>query len=348
MAKLYRRTAEDRYYVRVYAQSAGHPITLQVPDITRDIYESLEHEPNGAGTESGVEIPTELVWKLYEAGLHPTKGGAGSGGGGSSQLRTSSVESVPNLSEDEVTTILAVTADYDGKYREEVVAFREILGESVETKKKTGTSILTPAGWSGPPSEWDEPPTIEELFGGTQHEWQIRRGGLSDLTYRERLESVSDITGRILDYDDHPDGSQGEIYLTTVRDADEEYALRVTFRLNDARLSRPVTLIDYRGTAHATDFHVVFDLDDAEYTFELTDGLVSEFDVCVGGVQFGRFDFPDEMPDRMVDASPPTLHALVGDFAAVVALLRRLFDPFETYELESTALGHRRDGAALA
>ncbi|WP_226040357.1 hypothetical protein [Natrinema sp. DC36] len=59
-------TPKDGYFVHAPFSDLPHPLPLQTPKITEEIYKEL-------GYGHGDNVPNELTWKLYDVGLHWTE-----------------------------------------------------------------------------------------------------------------------------------------------------------------------------------------------------------------------------------------------------------------------------------
>lgn len=104
---------KDGCYVHAPIEGASHPIPLQTPDITAQIYRELGYEP-------GEHVPSELTWKLYNAGLHWTESS------GNTHHHEAGVEEAilgndgPEFTEKQAKIVLSIIESYDGKFASEL------------------------------------------------------------------------------------------------------------------------------------------------------------------------------------------------------------------------------------
>ncbi|TKX41606.1 hypothetical protein EXE41_17790 [Halorubrum sp. SD690R] len=108
------------YYVHAPIDGYSHPIPLQTPNVTAQIYREL-------GYESGDQVPNELTWKLYNIGLHWTENT------GSQQQTTDEIrDAVSDWSSTDLTTeqkesILSIIGSYSGRFEDELYSLADEL-----------------------------------------------------------------------------------------------------------------------------------------------------------------------------------------------------------------------------
>lgn len=111
---------KEGYYVHAPIDGASHPIPLQTPNVTAQIYREL-------GYGSGDQVPNELTWKLYSAGLHWT------GSTGTQQRSADEIKDVistgdsPNLANEQKESILSIIEAYTGQFETELYSLVDEL-----------------------------------------------------------------------------------------------------------------------------------------------------------------------------------------------------------------------------
>jgi len=56
-----RSNDKDSYYVHAPISGQSHPLPLQMPAVTEEIYRELGYEPEAPGPGGGVDVPNELT-----------------------------------------------------------------------------------------------------------------------------------------------------------------------------------------------------------------------------------------------------------------------------------------------
>jgi len=109
---------KDGFYVHAPIEGASHPIPLQTPNITAQIYRELGYEP-------GDYVPNELTWKLYNADLHWTEssGNAHRQEGGVKEAILG--EGGPKFTEEQAEVVLSVIESYSGRFDSELSSLAE-------------------------------------------------------------------------------------------------------------------------------------------------------------------------------------------------------------------------------
>ncbi|XGI84693.1 hypothetical protein ACEU6E_10695 (plasmid) [Halorutilales archaeon Cl-col2-1] len=117
---------KNGYYVHAHISDRNHPLPLQTPKVTRKIYSELGYEPTKQGPNGGVQVPHDLTWTLYNVGLHWTENSASQGD--PSELDSDNLRKAaqPDLTEEDIESILEFGEDYTGQYQSQV---RDLLDE---------------------------------------------------------------------------------------------------------------------------------------------------------------------------------------------------------------------------
>jgi hypothetical protein len=116
---------KDGYYVHAPVSGRSHPIPLQTPKVTEDIYRRIGYKPIKKGRDGGVHVPKDLTWTLYDVGLHWTEKSGPQGD--PSDLDPDDLRDAagPDLKEDDIERILEFTEDYRGQYQSRVQNLRD-------------------------------------------------------------------------------------------------------------------------------------------------------------------------------------------------------------------------------
>lgn len=343
---------KDGYYIHAPISGVSYPIPLQTPKVTEKIYQKLGYQPNKKGPDGGVNVPNELTWTLHNVGLHWTENSGPQGEPADLDLDRLREKTGPELTENDIETILTYAEEYKGQYQSRVKELREELSEKPGTSSG-GSSISTVEEvlkqLSDEPSFSDE---VEEKLDQWEpqtivdddHEPENKFSGLISTPrskHRESLASVPDLKQRLQEYEDHPwrvNHVRGE-----KPDTDEDSsALKVTFHTDNHSELKGWEATDYRGTSNERDFKVSTSVGTRKYSFEITDNHISDFNTGVSHQSTGKFDLPpDDYWGYEVDNLDPNeiMHALVSDFSHVVPVLTEFFNKLPSYNLESTEMG---------
>lgn len=101
---------KEGYYVHTQIDDVPHPVTLQTPDVTVQIYRKLGYDVDD-------HVPNELTWKLYSADLHWTeKTGTKPDSGKIKDIE----QKGPSLIDEQIDAIVSIIESYNGKYEKEL------------------------------------------------------------------------------------------------------------------------------------------------------------------------------------------------------------------------------------
>lgn len=350
---------KDGYYVHAHVSGLSHPLPLQTPEVTEKIYRELGYEPIKPGDDGGVNVPKHLTWTLFDVDLHWTENSGPQGD--PSDLDFDDLREVagPDLTEDDIGTILDFTDDYRGQYHSRVEDLRE------EFSDDTGGSSKPESGGGTVPSveellqEMSDETSFDDKVEQQLEDWQPdglkpndydpdEDDGLfsqyytTHSEYREALDSVPDLKTRLQEYEDHPWKVQ-EVRASN-RDSDEENnGLKITFQVDESSELNGWSCRDYRGTNSAVDFGFSTGISShRKYTFEVEDNYISDFDMGITHQSVGKFDIPPEdFWGYEVENQDPNemMHTLITDFNHLIPVIEEFFDGLPSYELESTNPG---------
>jgi hypothetical protein len=109
---------KEGYYVHAPIDGTSHPIPLQTPNVTAQIYREL-------GYESGDQVPNELTWKFYNVGLHCTENK------GAPQHTADAIRDAisdggsTNLTTEQKESILSIINSYSGRFEDELYSLAD-------------------------------------------------------------------------------------------------------------------------------------------------------------------------------------------------------------------------------
>ncbi|WP_254768411.1 hypothetical protein [Salinilacihabitans rarus] len=340
----------DGYYVHARVSGRSHPIPLQAPEVTEEIYRQIGYKPTRKGPSGGVQVPKDLTWTLYDVGLHWTEKSGPQGD--PSDLDPDDLRDAagPGLTEGDIAEILDFTQDYRGQYQSRVKNLREKFtdesgDESSGTTPPSITSLLEEL--SDKPSFSDD---VEERLDAWEPE-SIKDddydpdedGGLFDLhyttrsEYRESLSLVPDLQTRLQEYDDHP-WEVAEVKAASGDTSDDSNGLRVSFHTTGTPELNEWRIADYRGTGDGREFTISTGIGSRSYEFEIEENFVSDFDMTITYESVGKFDIPPEdFWGYEVEEQNPNemMHALIADFHHLITVIEEFFDGLTSFELES-------------
>jgi len=350
---------KNGYYILAPISGVSHPIPLQTPEVTEEIYQEIGYQPIKKGPDGGVNVPNELTWTLHNVGLHWTENSGPQGEPADLDLDRLREKAGPELTKDDINTILELTEDYRGQYQSRVNDLREEFneGSSKSTKPESGGGTVPSVeellqSMSEETSLDDE---VEELLEDWQpdglkpddYEPDEDDGFFSQYfttrsEYREALDSVPNLKTRLQEYEDHP--WKVQTVSASSRNSDEEQnGLKITFQIDDSSELNGWTCRDYRGTDDALDFEFSTGISShRNYTFEIEDNYISDFDMGITHQSVGKFDIPPEdFWGYEVENQDPNemMHTLITDFNHIIPVIEEFFDGHPSYELESTDPG---------
>lgn len=143
---------KDGYYVHAHVSGLSHPPPLQTPEVTEEIYRGLGYEPIKPGDDGGVNVPKYLTWTLFDVDLHWTENSGHQGDASDLDFDDLREVSGPDLTSDDIETILELTEDYRGQYQSRVKELREEFSDDSREASTTSGSD-------------DETTSLEKLIG---------------------------------------------------------------------------------------------------------------------------------------------------------------------------------------
>ncbi len=344
---------KDGYYIHAPISGVSHPIPLQTPEVTEKIYRELGYQPIKKGPDGGVNVPNELIWTLHNVGLHWTENSGPQGEPADLDLDRLRKKGGPELTENDIKTILSYADEYKGQYQSRVKELQAELSEKPATSTG-GSSVITVEelmeDLSDEPSFSDE---VEEKLDQWEpqtivdddHEPENEFDGFFATPrskHRETFASVPNLKQRLQEYEDHScrvDHVRGE--KTNIDD--NSSALKISFHADNHSELKGWAVTDYRGTGDERDFEISTSADTRNFRFEITDNYISDFNTGVSHQSTGKFDLPpDDFWGYEIENQDPNeiMHALVSDFSHVVLVLSEFFDKFPSYNLDSMGMGN--------
>lgn len=343
---------KDGYYVHAPISGRDHPLPLQTPVVTEKIYREIGYEPTEPGHDGGVHVPNELAWTLYNVGLHWTKSSGPQGDPSELDPDRLRDETGPELTDDDIDTILSFTEEYKGQYQSRVKDLREELGE--ESGGDSGASggsggVITVEELLGQTS--DEPPFADDVEKKLEswepqsvvdddHEPDHKIGELLSTPrseYREALASVPNLENLLQIYADHP------WEVSTVRavgsSPGDTNGLKVSFNTDDIPDINGWAASDYRYTEDERDFKISVSIGSRDLRFEIVDNYISDFHIGIGQDSVGKFDLPpDDYWGYEVHNQNPNeiMHTLIVTISDLVPRLVDFFEEIPDYSMEST------------
>lgn len=341
---------KDGYYVHARVSGRSHPIPLQAPEVTEEIYRQIGYKPTKKGPDGGVQVPKDLTWTLYDVGLHWTEKSGPRGD--PSDLDPDDLRDAagPGLSEDDIAEILGFTEDYRGKYQSRVKNLREKFTDT----SGDDSSGTTPPSLTNLIEELSGKPSFSDAVEERLEAWEPESikdddydpdedGGLFDVPYttrseyRESLSLVPELQARLQEYDDHP--WEVKSVNTASGNPDEDTnGLSVGFQLDDGSKLNKWSISDYRGTGDTREFTISTGIGSRSYTFEIEEHFISDFDMTITHEAVGKFDIPPEdFWGYEVEEQNPNemMHVLVVDFHHLIPRIEAFFDGLTSFELES-------------
>lgn len=358
----------DGYYIHAPISGVSHPIPLQTPEVTEEIYRELGYQPKKKGPDGGVNVPNELTWTLYNVGLHWTKNSGPQKEPADLNLDRLRDEAGPELTKNHIETVLSYAKEYRGQYQSRVKELREQLNDD------SGNHIQSESGDGVVPSskelisEMSEKLNFDDQVERLLEDWQPNSlkpdeyepdeyesdedagfsFSISTVTYtthseyREKLDAVANLKARLQEYEEH------SWKVRTVRASNsnsdkKQKGLKITFQLNNDLDLTSWICRDYREINDDLDFKFSTGTRmQREYTFEVEDNYISDFNMWVGSYPVGKFELPpNDYWGYEVENHDPNeiMHALVSDFSNIVPVLTEFFDKFPSYNLESMEMG---------
>lgn len=343
--------AKDGYYVHAPVSGRNHPIPLQTPNITEKIYRRIGYKPKKKGRDGGVHVPAELTWTLYDVGLHWTEKSGSQGDPSDLDPDTLGDAAGPNLTQDDIETILKFTREYRGQYQSRIKDLKKKFTDksnkvSDENLPSTFTELIKE--YSNKPRFDDE---VEELLDTWEpdsikdddyvpDEDEGPLNSSQDPTTRsEHLESLSHVPNlktHLQEYEEHPWDIQSVTGGST--------GLCITFRIDaDSELKR-WKIRDYRGTGNKRDFTIDTAIGYRQYSFEIEESFISDFNTQISYHPAGKFDIPledfipvgeylDEITGK--ESSNKIMHILIVDFHHLIPIIEEFFGGIASFELES-------------
>lgn len=340
-------------YIHAPISDRGHPLPLQTPKITEEIYRELGYEPRKKGHDGGVNVPNELTWILYEVGLHWTKNSGPQTDATDIDPNQFQDENGPVLNDDDIQTILHLTEEYAGQYETRVKNLRGELGGETESSgggDATGLEeIFEPV--STEPSFPDDVETKLEnweprnVLGDDEEPENMFSGMFSTnrSEHRVALSKVPKLSDHLDEYGEHAWDIKS-ISASKIGSSVNS-RLRVTFVPYSIPDIRHWTLYDYRRVEEQRDFEIRICLEPQNpqsYMFEIRNNLITDFSIDIHEWSINHFDVPssDHAVYNRIDQGPEEImHTLVSDFSRLVPILAEFFDDFPAYDLEITELG---------
>lgn len=350
--KEYTRSSDkEGYYVHAQISGLNHPLPLQTPEVTAEIYRQLGYEPKEPGHNGGVNVPNELTWTLYDVGLHWTENSGPRGA--PSDLDPEDIQGAtgPSLSDSDKSTILSHIQDYKGQYKEEVNSLIERLekktdenrgGENSTTLKEIvesfNDSMTLNVEVKDTLRKWEPGSVVDD-----DHEFEHELGEVFRTTRSEhyhRLNQIPNLSQTVREFEEHP----WEIDSATAYDWSSEgpNLLKIEFSEEPLPDNLQLSVIDFREADQDIDFKIQAVLDERGSEFEIYDGYISDFGVRVNHTWFERLELPEEShwayQVEELDRNK-MVHSLVSDIARLIPIIEKFFDDWDNYNLESTKLG---------
>lgn len=336
---------KDGYYVHAPISDRDHPLPLQTPEVTEEIYRELGYRPIEKGPDGGVDVPNELTWTLYNVNLHWTENSGPQGDPSDLDFDKLRDKAGPELTDNDIETILSYTEDYRGQYQSRVNDLREELAEDSETSSGSGGTVpsfqkLLEDSSSEPSfdddveaklEQWEPSSIVDDDYEPEHTIGELLSTPRSE--YREALASVPDLGELLQVYADH------SWEVDTVRGG--EGGLKVSFDTEDIPDIRDWSATDHRFSEDEQDFKIFASVGNCKFTFEISDNYISDFDTSVAHEFLDKFELPpDDYWGYEVHNQDPNeiMHTLVSNLSGLIPVLEEFFDDIPDYNLESTGL----------
>jgi hypothetical protein len=347
------------YYVHAHVSGLSHPLPLQTPEVTEEIYRELGYEPIKPGDDGGVNVPKHLTWTLFDVALHWTENSGPQGD--DSDLDFDDLREVAglDLTTDDIEAILDLTEDYRGQYQSRVKELRE------EFSDDTGGSTDPESGGGSETAleelfeEFSDEPSFDQEVERMLENWQPNRLKPDDYDpdehdgffsqhytthseYREALDSVPDLKTRLQEYEEHPWEVQ-TVRAVSGNSEEDSNGLKIEFGIDDVSEINEWNCRDYRESIGTPDFKFSTGIGNhRSYTFEVEDNYISDFDMTITHEGVGKFDIqPEDFWGYEVENQDPNemMHTLVTDFQHLISIIEKFFGGITSYDLESTEPG---------
>jgi len=350
---------KDGYYIHAPISGVSHPIPLQTPEVTEEIYRELGYEPIKKGPDGGVKVPNELTWTLHNVDLHWTKNSGPQGEPADLDLDRLRDEAGPELTENHIDTILSYAEEYRGQYQSRVKELREQFSDdtSVSTQPESGGGTVPSV--EELLSEASEEPSFDDEVERLLEDWQpdglkpddyepdeddgfFSQYYTTHSDYREKLDSVANLKTRLQEYEEHSWKVQ-TVSASSRNSGQEQNGLKISFQVDDDFELNGWTCRDYRGKGTDLDFKFSTGISShRNYTFEIEDNYISDFDMTITHHSVGKFDIPPkDFWGYEVENQDPNemMHTLITDFHHLIPVIEEFFDSLPSYRLESTDPG---------
>lgn len=355
LKKYAKSNEKDGYYVHAHVSGLSHPLPLQAPEVTEQIYRELGYKPRKPGDDGGVKVPKHLTWTLFEVGLHWTENSGPQGD--PTDLDFDDLRDVagPDLTKSDIETILDFTEDYRGQYQSRVKDLREEFSEDSSGSTKPESEGGTPPSLKRIMEAFSTKPSFDEEVEELLEEWEPSSikpddyepeddGGLfaqfytTRSEYREALSSVPDLKTRLQEYENHLWEVQS-VKAVSGGSEEENKGLKVSFQTEGRSELNIWEVTGYQEVDESPNYKISTGISDRKYIFEITDNYISDFDMTVTHDSVGKFDIPPEdFWGYEVENQDPNemMHTLISDFSHLIPIIEEFFDGLSSYDLEST------------
>lgn len=341
---------KDGYYVHAPVSGRSHPIPLQTPQVTEEIYRQIGYKPISKGRDGGVHVPKDLTWTLYDVGLHWTEKSGPQGD--PSDLDPDDLRDAagPDLTENDIERIIEFTEDYQGQYQSRVKDLQDKFTDESSEGSNEGTppsfkklikELSNKSRFDDEVEErldaWEPDNIKDDDYDPDEDDGFISQYYTTRSEHRESLSFVPDLKIRLQEYEDHPWDVQN-VKAASGNTGDDSNGLSVSFETEGHSALKNWSIADYRGTGDERDFTISTGISDRSYKFEIEENFISDFDMTITYEPVEKFDIPpDDFWGYEVEDQNPNemMHALIVDFHHLIPIIEEFFDGVSSFELES-------------
>ncbi|WP_323677648.1 hypothetical protein [Halorubellus sp. PRR65] len=164
---------KDGFYVHASVESLSHPLPLQTPSVTANLYKKL-------GYQAGDQVPGELTWKLYNAGLHWTENSGPTLGSAPAIESAIRGGDGPQFSNQEAEILFSLIDSYRGEFKQELQEFADTLQRD-SSIKESGSGTSTPESTSLIRERLDNLSNVDSYHPSLEEYIAAKDGEVSDI-----------------------------------------------------------------------------------------------------------------------------------------------------------------------
>lgn len=311
---------KNGYYVSAPIRELGHPIPLQTPRITERIYKSI-------GYGNGDRVPEELVWTLYDIGLHYTEK-SGTDIDEKTQIAVSGDSISPDLTQKDIQKIEELIDGHSGELQDELMELRRRI--TSKDKKVKSRDVGLSEDVKNLITRWEPVLIIDDDEEIPDNEFKGLYRYRSE--YQKSLSSVPNLGERLREYESHP----WQIKSVDTSDGLENDTPGLEFSIQVPNKEIGMSVTDVRWTEEGYDFEMKIS-HTGVYVFEISDGYMSDVEIyerTLDSSEPVNFDLPDEHTFyRVENEKEEIMHVLISNFAEIVPVIDGFFSEFEYYDM---------------